>query len=328
MFSSFFINIRRVTLLYMAMFILDKGWLQVLVFMSQNLLSTVFVLQVMPYEEPSNNLLNVFNECISLLISYYIAQNNDSKYDPIVKNEIGLRIQETLYFSWSCNFIFIMFMILRDIYQSLRKFYYKTLRWKCACLRPKPKNAGKKEKVGVPSKKNKNTEKPRYGRSSTVRRCEYEENSSARSQAKLIEIADISHKDKSGNENFVDEMEANTEDINFDYQRQSARNGVTNTSYVRPRRNLTGDPARDFFSGMDVILKKRTTFTREEIECIVSERSEEDQDSEDAGETNLQDKDNLVEPQKMLANIQLLDKQMEMVEGSEENDHPIEPMRK
>ena len=139
MFSSLFINIRRVTLLYMAMFILNRGWLQVLVFMSQNLFSTIFLLLVMPYEETFNNYLNIFNECISLLISYYITQNNDLRYDPMVKNEIGQRIKETLYFSWSCNFIFIMFMVLRQVFQKLRRYYYKTLRWKFACLRPKPK---------------------------------------------------------------------------------------------------------------------------------------------------------------------------------------------
>ena len=83
MFSSFYINIRRCTLLYMAMFLtIEMGWLQVLIFMSQNLISTVFLLVVMPYEELFNNLLNIFNEVISLIIAYYITQNNDLRYEP------------------------------------------------------------------------------------------------------------------------------------------------------------------------------------------------------------------------------------------------------
>ena len=94
----------------------------------------------MPYELPSNNYLNIINECISLFISYYIMMNNDLRYDPSVKKEIGFRIRETLYFSWACNFIFIMYMILSDIWTKLRRYYYKTLRWKFACLRPKLKS--------------------------------------------------------------------------------------------------------------------------------------------------------------------------------------------
>ena len=73
MFSSLFINIRRVSLLYMAMFILGKGWLQVITFIALNLLSACFLVSVMPYEEPYNNYLNIFNECISLVVAYYIC---------------------------------------------------------------------------------------------------------------------------------------------------------------------------------------------------------------------------------------------------------------
>ena len=137
MFSSFFINIRRISLLYMAMFVLGKGWLQVLSFMALNLLSACFLVYVMPYEEPYNNYLNIFNEFISLIVSYYICQINDLRYDPEVKNEIGLRTTETLYFSWASNFALIMFMILKHIYRKLRICYYKTIRWKCRCLQPK-----------------------------------------------------------------------------------------------------------------------------------------------------------------------------------------------
>ena len=50
MFTSFIILIRRITLLYMAMFIIQMQWLQVLVFMTQNMISMYFLVLVLPYE--------------------------------------------------------------------------------------------------------------------------------------------------------------------------------------------------------------------------------------------------------------------------------------
>ena len=114
-----------------------------------------------------------------------------------------------------------------------------------------------------------------------VRRCtsNYEDNTeSARSETNLIEAAATERRER--REHFADEDvdEVNAEDINFDpppYQSYVARDGVTNTSYEsKPSKSkTTGNPSRDFFKSVEVTLQKRTTFTREEIECIVSEHS-------------------------------------------------------
>ena len=77
MFSSFFILIRRLTLLYMAMFVHEMQWLQVMTFMAQNLISVCFLIIVMPYEDKKNNYLNIFNEVLSVLVSYFIIVVNE-----------------------------------------------------------------------------------------------------------------------------------------------------------------------------------------------------------------------------------------------------------
>ena len=78
--NTFIITIRRLTLLYMAMFITEWTWLTVLVFMIQNLLSLVYLLHVMPYVTKSQNNLNILNESVSLLVSYLVASINDIRY--------------------------------------------------------------------------------------------------------------------------------------------------------------------------------------------------------------------------------------------------------
>ena len=114
-----------------------------------------------------------------------------------------------------------------------------------------------------------------------VRRCtsNYEDNTeSARSETNLIEAAATERRERQ--EYFANEGvgEVNEEDISFDpppYQFYVARDGVTNTSYERKaeKNKRTGNPSIDFFRSVEVTLQKRTTFTREEIECIVSEHS-------------------------------------------------------
>ena len=115
-----------------------------------------------------------------------------------------------------------------------------------------------------------------------VRRCtsNFEDNTeSARSETNLIEAAATERRERR-QEHFVDEAVdgVDAEDINFDpppYQSYVARDGVTNTSYESkaPKNKRTGNPSWDFFKSVEVTLQKRTTFTREEIECIVSEHS-------------------------------------------------------
>ena len=78
--NHFFINVRRLTLLYMAMFVLEWSWITVLVFMLQNFTFLCFLCLVMPYTMKSQNSINIFNESVSLTVAYFILAISDTRY--------------------------------------------------------------------------------------------------------------------------------------------------------------------------------------------------------------------------------------------------------
>ena len=82
MLSNFLIMIRRLSLLYMAMFILDNSWLNIMFFMLQSMFFLIFMILVRPYKDEFNNNLNIFNEAFSLFIAYFILQINGNSYTP------------------------------------------------------------------------------------------------------------------------------------------------------------------------------------------------------------------------------------------------------
>lgn len=89
LFNNFIIMIRRLTLLFLAMFIVGHPFVQVLIFMLMNLFSLGFIITVMPYAVASNNYQNLLNEVISLLVSYFVVQINDQRYEPETKEVMG-----------------------------------------------------------------------------------------------------------------------------------------------------------------------------------------------------------------------------------------------
>lgn len=80
--GSTLINIRRLTMLYMAMFVHERQWLQIQVFIQLNFLSFVYVLVVRPFDRAYLNFLNILNESIVLVVSYCILPLQDMGNDP------------------------------------------------------------------------------------------------------------------------------------------------------------------------------------------------------------------------------------------------------
>ena len=101
------------------------------------MISVYYLVLVLPYEAKSNNFLNIFNEVVSVDVAIFIAMANAMADQPIIAYQIGYFIVWTLYFSWATNFIFVMFLILKELFYKIRWYYYKKLRFKFACLRPK-----------------------------------------------------------------------------------------------------------------------------------------------------------------------------------------------
>lgn len=57
--------------------------------MTMNLISLCFLVVAMPYQSNLMNYVGLFNEGISLVISYLIAQINDMRYEPASVVQIG-----------------------------------------------------------------------------------------------------------------------------------------------------------------------------------------------------------------------------------------------
>ena len=124
MLSNFLILVRRLSLLYMAMFILDKSWLNILFFMAQTLFFLVFVILVRPYKEDFNNNLNIFNESCSLIICYFILQMNGNSYTPEMQVAVGTILVQAIYTSWLCNGIIIGKAMFGELRRTCRKKCY------------------------------------------------------------------------------------------------------------------------------------------------------------------------------------------------------------
>lgn len=71
--NTVIISVRRCTLLYMAMYVVGQQWLQVLLFMSMNVISLTYIVAVQPFENFKMNVLSTLNEFFALLISYFIV---------------------------------------------------------------------------------------------------------------------------------------------------------------------------------------------------------------------------------------------------------------
>ena len=74
MFGFFLINIRRLTMLSLAMNIKDMGWLQLQVFIQLNFVALVYIIDVKPFEKAELNFLNIINEIIGLFGSYIVLE--------------------------------------------------------------------------------------------------------------------------------------------------------------------------------------------------------------------------------------------------------------
>ena len=131
----------------------------------------MFLVVIMPYEMRANNYLNIFNESISLLVSYFITSIVDVR-NVEYQVTIGKFINNTIYFSWFCNILVIAYFIVKEVYEKLRKKYYHKFWVRFVCCHPKKdlpkgnKNDKKEKEKAKVAKTVKNIDSVRFaGRS-------------------------------------------------------------------------------------------------------------------------------------------------------------------
>ena len=71
MFFAFVFTIRRISLCYIAMFLGSQSWLQMIIFVYISCLQLFYLSYEMPYEKRNTNVIEIINEVIILICSYY-----------------------------------------------------------------------------------------------------------------------------------------------------------------------------------------------------------------------------------------------------------------
>lgn len=135
--NEFLLVFRRIILLYTAMFVRERAWLHVSLYLLTNLVFLVHLFAIRPFKEPLNNYWHIFNELTSLLIAYIIACINDPRYGPVANLEMGEMIVKCLFISWGINFLLVLYITVLEARLKLKRIYNRKLRNKCCC-RKKP----------------------------------------------------------------------------------------------------------------------------------------------------------------------------------------------
>lgn len=126
--------------MYLAMFVVGAPWLQMIVFMSLNFISLMFLVIVKPYELNSANKINILNEVISLWVSYLILCINGLSKDGQDSVAMGDFIVLSIYISWFLNIALVCYLAAKEGHQKFKAWYNKPSRLNRFkfCLRKKP----------------------------------------------------------------------------------------------------------------------------------------------------------------------------------------------
>ena len=122
---NFFLMVRRITLLYFAMFMPHHPVVQVIIFICFSLASLCYLARFKPLKSKVQMLLQVFNEASTLIVSYLVLQINDVEADGKEFQTLGQLISYTLYITWSFNIGIILLSLARQIYKKVKKWCYR-----------------------------------------------------------------------------------------------------------------------------------------------------------------------------------------------------------
>jgi hypothetical protein len=92
------------------------------IFLSQ--LSTMYVIQFKPYDDPYTNYNEIFNELCVLAASYPVIMFIDFIDSPQVKEKAGLGIILVLAISFGVNLIIQIVTMLKDLPKAVKKIRY------------------------------------------------------------------------------------------------------------------------------------------------------------------------------------------------------------
>lgn len=113
---------RRMALLYVAMFLPDKLFLQLITFLISSLLAISYNLYVRPFVSEFEGRINLVNEFIILTVTYFlicVASFQDSS------NETGEMIVGVIWLSWVVNGLVVLYLSITEVYSKLRRCFLR-----------------------------------------------------------------------------------------------------------------------------------------------------------------------------------------------------------
>ena len=113
--DNFILLVRRLILLYTAFFLSRSTWLQLILFMSMSLLDLVNQVHSKPMKSVLANRMNIFNECITLVVSYFVMVINGVTTNDEQFEYGGTMITYILYGDASINFLIILIIAINEI---------------------------------------------------------------------------------------------------------------------------------------------------------------------------------------------------------------------
>ena len=123
--SNFFVMIRRLVLLYMAMFVAQYSWLQVMTFSLLSLLYIAYLGYTHPHKSRKENRLGLFNEQITCIVSYEVIVLTGLCNEATQYQSVGDLIVWTLYVCWGVNGVIIGISMIIELRRLLRRWYRK-----------------------------------------------------------------------------------------------------------------------------------------------------------------------------------------------------------
>ena len=109
---NFISMFRRLCTFYPALFLYNKPWMQVIIFMFFSMFSLFYLMNTRPYKESKSNYVNTINEFFTLFVSYQVMIINGMSYDVKMFEEAGYLIERTLIFMLGFNGLILVYGIL------------------------------------------------------------------------------------------------------------------------------------------------------------------------------------------------------------------------
>lgn len=124
------ILVRRLTLLYMAMFLAQYSWLQVSIFTVFSAMQIWYLGFTEPFKSRRGNSLQLFNEGITCLVSYQLMVLNGLCHRADQYQYVGDLVVYMLYLCWGVNGVIFVGSIIYELKRLVKKCCVKAKnRW-------------------------------------------------------------------------------------------------------------------------------------------------------------------------------------------------------